>query len=262
MVPQEGTTIQDEYDVMNPGGSDLGGNDLDEPTRRRLASVSTATLAGVLHRRGIRSAFLSGVRPVRAGQRMVGVARTLRYLPMREDLIPVYATRANAQRDAVESLQPGEVLVIDARDVPDAGTIGDIYAMRALRLGAVGIVTDGATRDTPALAEIDLPVYHRSAHGSTYRRHHMPVDSQVPIACAGVTVIPGDVLVGDDEGVVVVPRALVDEVATEAAEQELAEEWALERVAAGESTDGTFPVTDERRAELTAWLATRTGEPG
>ena len=124
---------------------------ISDATRARLAAVATATLAGVLHRHGIRSSFLSGVRPVGPGQRMVGVARTLRYLPMREDLVAVYATRTNAQREAVESLQPGEVLMIDARDVPDAGTIGDIYAMRAIQLGATGIVTDGAVRDSPAL---------------------------------------------------------------------------------------------------------------
>jgi 5-oxopent-3-ene-1,2,5-tricarboxylate decarboxylase/2-hydroxyhepta-2,4-diene-1,7-dioate isomerase len=230
---------------------------LNDETKQRLASVATATLAGVLHRRGIRSSFLTGLAPLAPGRAMVGIARTLRYLPMREDLIPVYATRTNAQRDAVESLQPGEVLVISARDVPDAGTIGDIYAMRATMLGAVGVVTDGATRDTPALAAMDIPVYHRAAHGSTYRRHHMPVDQQVPIACAGVTVLPGDVMVGDDEGVVCIPAALVDEVAAEAAEQELAEEWALQQVAAGRSTDGTFPITDDRRPEYEAWRAAR-----
>jgi regulator of RNase E activity RraA len=232
---------------------------LSDETRERLASVATATLAGVLHKRGIRSSFLTGLAPLATGRHMVGVARTLRYLPMREDLIPTYATRTNAQRDAVESLQPGEVLVISARDVPDAGTIGDIYAMRATTLGAVGVVTDGATRDTPAVAAMDIPVYHRAAHGSTYRRHHMPIDQQVPIACAGVTVLPGDVMVGDDEGVVCIPAALVDEVAAEAAEQELAEEWALEQVASGQSTDGTFPITDDLLPEYEAWRAARGG---
>lgn len=230
---------------------------LSDETRARLESVATATLAGVLHKRGIQSSFLSGVGPIRPGQRMVGVARTLRYLPVREDLIPVYATRTNMQRQAVEALQPGEVLVISARNVPDAGTIGDIYAMRASVLGAAGIITDGATRDTPALADMDIPVYHRSAHGSTYRRHHMPVDQQIPIDCAGVTVIPGDVMVGDGEGVVCIPAALVDEVAAEAAEQELAEQWGMERVAAGDSTDGAFPITPDRRPEFEAWLAAR-----
>lgn len=232
-------------------------SDVNPETRARLESVATATLAGVLHKRGIRSSILSGIARVNPGPRMIGVAHTLRYLPMREDLIPTYGTRMNAQRLAIEALQPGEVLVIGARDVPDAGTIGDIYAMRAGVLGATGIVTDGATRDTSALAAMEIPVYQRASHGSTYRRHHLPIDSQVPIACAGVTVLPGDIVVGDDDGVAIVPAALVDEVAQQASEQELAEEWAIERVAAGESTDGTFPVTDARRAEFEAWLVER-----
>jgi len=232
-------------------------DELNADTRQRLDSVATATLAGVLHKRGIRSTILSGLTRINPGSRMLGVAHTLRYLPMREDLIPTYATRTNAQRSAVEALRPGEVLVISARDVPDAGTIGDIYATRAAVLGATGIVTDGATRDSSALAAMDIPVYQRASHGSTYRRHHMPIDSQVPIACAGVTVLPGDVVVGDDDGVAIVPAALVDEVAEEAYEQELAEEWGLERVAAGESTDGTFPITPERRPDFEAWLAER-----
>jgi regulator of RNase E activity RraA len=232
---------------------------LHDDTRERLRSVATATLTGVLQKHGIRNTFLSGVRPIRPGQRMLGRAHTLRYVPMREDLIPVYGTRLNAQRAAVEALRPGEVLVIEARNEPDAGTIGDIYAMRASALGATGIVTDGAVRDTPTLRDMQIPVYHRSSHASTYRRMHLPLDHDVPIACAGVTVMPGDVLVGDDEGVVVVPAALVDEVALEASEQELAEEWGMERVAAGESTDGAFPITPERHPEFVAWLAEREG---
>ncbi len=235
--------------------------DLTEQTRARLRSVATATLTGVLQKRGIRSTFLSGLKPVRDGQRMLGRAHTLRYVPMREDLIPVYATRLNAQRAAIESMQPGEVLVIEARNETDAGTIGDIYAMRASVLGATGIVTDGTLRDTPALRDMDIPVYHRSSHAATYRREHMPLDHQVPIACAGVTVLPGDVVVGDGEGVVIIPAGLVDEIAEEAAAQELAEEWGMERVAAGDSTDGAFPITPERRPEFETWLAERAGGP-
>jgi 5-oxopent-3-ene-1,2,5-tricarboxylate decarboxylase/2-hydroxyhepta-2,4-diene-1,7-dioate isomerase len=232
---------------------------IDETTRRRLSEVATATLAGVLQKRGIRTTFMSGLRPIKRGQRMVGEAHTLRFLPMREDLTDVHAPRLNLQRAAIESLQPGEVLVIDARNETDAGTIGDIFAMRAIRLGAVGIVTDGAVRDTPALRQMDIATYHRASHGGTFRRLHMPVDQQVPIACAGVTVIPGDVIVGDDEGVVVVPAAIADEVAVEATQQELEETWGMERVAAGESTDGTFPITPARRAEFEAWVAERNG---
>ena len=231
--------------------------DLSNETAAHLRSVATATVAGVLQKRGIRSTFLSGLGPIRPGQRMLGRARTLRYLPMREDLIDRFASRQNDQRAVVESLQPGDVLMIEARNETDAGTIGDIYAMRAIQLGATGIVTDGAVRDSPALRAMDIAVYHRAQHAATYRRLHMPVDHDIPIACAGVTVLPGDVVVGDDEGVVVIPAALVDEVAAEAAKQELEEAWAMEQVTNGESTDGTFPITTARRPEFEGWLAAR-----
>jgi 5-oxopent-3-ene-1,2,5-tricarboxylate decarboxylase / 2-hydroxyhepta-2,4-diene-1,7-dioate isomerase len=236
--------------------------DLSDETAAHLRSVATATLAGVLQKRGIRSTFLSGLGPIKPGQRMLGRARTLRYLPMREDLIDRFASRQNEQRAVVESLQPGDVLVIEARNETDAGTIGDIYAMRAIQLGATGVVTDGAVRDSPALRAMDIAVYHRAQHAATYRRLHMPVDHDVAIACAGVTVLPGDVVVGDDEGVVIVPAALVDEVAAEAAKQELEEAWGMEQVAGGESTDGTFPITAARRPEFEAWLAARDAGAG
>lgn len=241
--------------------TDVPAIDVDPKTMQTLGSVATATLAAVLQKRGIRSTFLSGLAPIRPGQRMVGRARTLRFVPMREDLLETYAPRLNMQRAAIESLQPGEVLMIDARNETDAGTFGDIFAMRATQLGAVGVVTDGAVRDTPALREMEIPIYHRASHGATYRRLHMPVEQQVPIACAGVTVVPGDVVVGDGEGVVVVPAALAAEVAAEAARQELEEQWGMERVAAGESTDGTFPITPARRPEFEAWLAARGEQP-
>jgi 5-oxopent-3-ene-1,2,5-tricarboxylate decarboxylase/2-hydroxyhepta-2,4-diene-1,7-dioate isomerase len=224
----------------------------------RLGQVSTATLTSQLQRRGIRSAFLSGLGPVKPGQRMVGYAHTLRYVPMREDLQAELGRGQNAQRRAVESLAPDEVLAIEARGETDAGTIGDIFVLRALRRGAAGVVTDGALRDTGAIRAVDLPVYHRASHAATLARLHMPLDHQVPIACAGVTIFPGDVLVGDDDGVVVIPAALAEDVAADAARQELEEQWAVERVGAGESTVGVFPVSKERRAEFEAWLAQRT----
>lgn len=225
--------------------------------RANLAGVSAATLTHQLQRRGIRSTFLSGLKPIKDGQRMVGVAHTLRYVPLREDLQATYTAGQNAQRRAIESLVSDEVLVIEARGEPDAGTIGDIFALRAMRRGAAGVVTDGALRDTPAIRQLDLPVYHRSSHAATFGRLHMPLEHQIPIACAGVTVLPGDVVVGDGEGVVVIPVALAEEVARDAVQQELEEEWAIERVAAGESTDGVFPIAKSRRAEFEAWRAAR-----
>ena len=224
----------------------------------RLKRVSTATLTAQLQRRGIRSTFLSGVVPVKEGQRMVGYAHTLRYVPLREDLQGELARGQNAQRRAIESLAPDEVLMIEARGETDAGTIGDIFVLRALRRRAAGVVTDGALRDTATIRTVALPVYHRGSHAATLARVHMPLEHQVPIACGGVTVFPGDVVVGDGDGVVVIPAALAEEVAADAAQQELEEEWAVERVDAGESTVGVFPVSKERRAEFEAWLARRT----
>ena len=237
--------------------SDEPGSQLDAATRRRLESVATATLAATLQKRGVRTTFMSGLAPIKPGQRMIGRAHTLRFVPIREDLVETYAPRLNAQRAAIESLQAGEVLVIDARNDTEAGTIGDIFAVRAIHLGAAGIVTDGAVRDQAALRQLDIPVYNRASHGATFRRMHMPVDHQVPIACAGVTVVPGDVIVGDEDGVVVVPSALVDDIGAEAEQQELEETWGMERVAAGETTDGAFPITPARRPEFEAWLADR-----
>jgi 5-oxopent-3-ene-1,2,5-tricarboxylate decarboxylase / 2-hydroxyhepta-2,4-diene-1,7-dioate isomerase len=233
--------------------------ELTDELRRQLNGVSTATLTFQLQRRGIRSTFLSGLRPTHPDKRMLGFAATLRYVPMREDLQASLGGGVNAQRRAVEGAGPDEVVVIEARGVPDAGTIGDIFTLRLQRRGAAGVVTDGALRDTPAIQALDLPVYHQSSHAATLGRHHIPLDVNVPIVCAGVTVMPGDVLVGDGEGVVVIPAALVEEVAREAAQQELEEEFALSRVDAGESSIGVFPLSAERRADFEAWLSERDG---
>jgi len=222
-----------------------------------LNAIATATLTHQLQQRGIRSSFLSGLRPLHPDLRMVGRARTLRYVALREDLRQQYSAGLNAQRRVVEAMTPGDVLVIEARGVPDAATIGDIYATRAFSLGAVGIVTDGALRDTPAIAALNQPVYNFASHGAVLGRQHMPFSSDEPVTCAGVFVVPGDVVVGDGEGAVVIPAALVEEVACDALAQEEREEFALEKVSAGESTVGLFPLSDERRPEYEAWAAAR-----
>jgi regulator of RNase E activity RraA len=221
----------------------------------QLSSVSTATITSQLQRRGVQNAFLNGLRPLNPGQRIVGIAHTLRYVPARPDLPKLLGT--NAQRDAVESIQPGEVLIIEARGEPHAGTIGDIFAMRVKQLGGVAVITDGALRDTPAIRDIGLAVYHQSSNAATLGRLHTPLDHQVPIACAGVTVMPGDVIVGDDEGAVVIPASMVDEIAAASVTMETEEEFAIQRVGEGASTVGYFPLADENRAEFEAWLAER-----
>ncbi|MFT7599221.1 MAG: 5-oxopent-3-ene-1,2,5-tricarboxylate decarboxylase [Acidimicrobiales bacterium] len=230
--------------------------ELTDEMRTKFGAVSTATLAGQMQRRGSRNSFLNRLKPLNPGQRLLGYAHTLRYVPKNEEF-EKRSTGPNAQRRAVESIEPDDVLIAEAGFEPDAGTIGDIFTMVVKQRGGAGFITDGALRDTPAIAEIGLAVYHQSSHAATLGRLHTPLDNQIPISCAGVTVFPGDILVGDGEGVCVIPARWAEEIANDAYAQELEEEWAIERVTAGESSIGTFPIATERRAEFEEWLAKR-----
>ncbi len=223
-----------------------------------LRSVSTATLSVQIGRRGVRDTFVKGLRPTRPDLRLLGYAHTLRYVPLREDVRDADTAELNAQKAAIEALGPDEVLVIDARGDPGAGTIGDILVARAIARGATGIVTDGGLRDSPSVAELEIPTYYQAPHAAVLGLVHYPLESNVPIACGGVLVMPGDVIVGDAEGVIVVPAAMAEEVALASVEQEEREAWALERVQDGESIRGVFPLSAERRAEFEAWRAART----
>jgi len=219
-----------------------------------LREVATATLAAVARKRGLNGLTLDGLRSTRPAHKMAGYARTVRYLPLREDLSAAQGAM-NAQKRAIEEIRPGEVLVIEARGDPTAGTIGDILALRAQVRGAAGVVTDGAIRDSAALAGLDIPVYHAAIHPAVLGRRHIPWETGVTVACAGVTIQPGDILVGDADGVIVLPPDRAAEILTAAREQERQEQFVAERVAAGESIDGLFPLPEARRAEYQAWLA-------
>ncbi|MGW5054282.1 fumarylacetoacetate hydrolase family protein [Actinokineospora sp. NPDC004072] len=221
-------------------------------TEAALRRVSTATLSSQLRKRGLDHTFLTGLIPSRPDMRMVGTAHTLRFLPLREDQFAERGGGMNAQKRAVETIGPGQVLVIDAREDPGAGTLGDILALRALRRGAAGVVTDGCLRDSPAFAELDLPAYSRGRHAAVLGRRHVPWSVGDAIACAGVLVRPGDVLVGDAEGVLLIPAHLADAVAVDALAQEREEQYILARVGAGESIDGLYPLSPARRAEYEA----------
>jgi regulator of RNase E activity RraA/2-keto-4-pentenoate hydratase/2-oxohepta-3-ene-1,7-dioic acid hydratase in catechol pathway len=224
--------------------------------RNGLAEVATATLAAVLRKRGLNTVTLDGLRTTKPGIRMAGYARTVRYLPLREDLAAAQPPM-NAQKRAIEEIRPGEVLVIEARGDPTAGTIGDILALRAQVRGAAGVVTDGAIRDSAALAGLDIPVYHAAVHPAVLGRRHVPWETGGTVACAGVTIQPGDILVGDADGVVVLPPRLAAEVLAEAREQERQEQFIAEHVAAGESIDGLFPLPESRRPGYEAWSKDR-----
>ncbi|GAA1279654.1 hypothetical protein GCM10009609_48980 [Pseudonocardia aurantiaca] len=231
-----------------------------------LRTVATATLASQLRARGLPSTVIDGVHPVRPGSRLAGVARTLRYVPLREDLFAAHGTGMNAQKRAIEQVGPDEVLIIEARGARDAGTIGDILALRAQVRGAAGIVTDGAARDSAALRELDIPVFCAASHPAVLGRRHVPWEIDAVVACGGATVVPGDLVIGDDDGVVVLPADIAAEVVAAAVEQERQERFIAEQVKAGEAIGGLYPLGDRWRAAYQRWLAgqgthgTRTAE--
>jgi 5-oxopent-3-ene-1,2,5-tricarboxylate decarboxylase / 2-hydroxyhepta-2,4-diene-1,7-dioate isomerase len=231
----------------------------DAPTLARLRAVSTATLSTQLFARGLKTRFMQDVAPLRPGTRMVGSARTLRYIPMREDLdvLASLGARSNAQRRVIESIEPGEVLVIDGMRQRGAGSLGSILALRLRQRGAAGIVTDGAYRDTPGVAEVGIPAYAAGMNANTNLTIYHPADFDLPIGCGGVMVEPGDAVVGDDEGVIVVPGHLAIEVAAAAAEQELRESYIYELVEGGASVFDVYPMNPEAEAGYRAWRARR-----
>jgi 5-oxopent-3-ene-1,2,5-tricarboxylate decarboxylase/2-hydroxyhepta-2,4-diene-1,7-dioate isomerase len=215
---------------------------LSDDVRERLGRVAVATLSVQLRRRGFDDASIDGVRPLAPGRRLVGTARTLRYVPFRPDLFATRGGGYNAQKRAVDGLRPGEVLVMEARRDPTAGTLGDILALRAKVRGAAGIVTDGAARDAAAVAATGLPVYASGQHPAVLGRRHVPWETDVTIACGGATVQVGDVIVADDDGAVVIPPGLVEEVLTGAEQQEREEAFIAARVAEGAALDGLYPL--------------------
>jgi regulator of RNase E activity RraA len=219
--------------------------------------ISTATLTSQLQKRGFANTFMQGVLPLRPELRLAGQAFTLRNIPAREDLEPPGETdnRTSKQRLAVESVGPGEVLVIDARGDARAATLGDILAARIMHRGAAGIVTDGAFRDTPSIRELDLATYAQGQSPYVSTRIHHPQDINVPIGCGGVAVLPGDLIVGDGEGVVVVPRAIAEEVVQAAFEQDEREKFIMSKVQAGASILGVYPPDADTLREYEAWKA-------
>ncbi|HEY1702553.1 MAG TPA: fumarylacetoacetate hydrolase family protein [Trebonia sp.] len=219
-----------------------------------ISAVSVATLASQLKKRGYDSVTLDRLRVTRPELTMAGFARTVRYVPYREDLFQAKGGGFNAQKQAIEQVRPGEILVIEARGDPTAGTVGDILALRAAVRGARGIVTDGAIRDSRTLAEMEIPIYYSAAHPAVLGRRHVPWETNVTVACAGVTIQPGDLIAGDADGVIVIPRDLALEVAEASAEQERQERFITERVAGGESIDGLYPLGPKWRPAYEAWL--------
>ena len=230
-------------------------------TRQQLMGVSTATLCTALFKRGLRRQFIQDVRPLNPGlPNLVGPAYTLRTIPAREDLNPitVFNDRSHPQRKAVEECPAGAVLVIDSRKDARAASAGGILVSRLMKRGVAGDVTDGGFRDSPDIARLPFPAYHQRPSAPTNLTLHQPLDINVPIGCGDVAVWPGDIVVGDAEGVVVIPAAIAEEIAAEAVEMTAFEDFVQERVMAGQSILGLYPPTDEaNRVAFEAWRRER-----
>lgn len=220
--------------------------------RAKLLEAPTAGLSAQLRKRGHHSCFIDGVASNIPGSKIVGTAKTLRFVPFREDLFRTHGGGYNAQKRAFDAVDQGEIIVIEARGDATTGTLGDILALRARARGAAGVVTDGGVRDFDAVAEIGLPVFSQGAHPSVLGRKHVPWDSDITISCGGATVQPGDIIVGDSDGVIVIPPALAEQIADDTLAQEIEDAWIAEQVAAGHPVDGLFPLNAEWRARYEA----------
>ncbi|MDO4916866.1 MAG: fumarylacetoacetate hydrolase family protein [Rothia sp. (in: high G+C Gram-positive bacteria)] len=227
---------------------------LTDELRKLLQEIPTAGLSAQLRQRGLNNVVIEGVYPQTPGTKIVGTAKTLRFVPNREDLFKKHGGGFNAQKQCFDAVTEGEVIVIEARGEPGSGTLGDILALRAQHNGAVGVVTDGGVRDFAAVKEIGLPVFTQGAHPAVLGRKHVPWEYDVAIACGNATVLPGDVIVGDDDGVIVIPLELADEVAHAAAAKEHEDAWVAERVAEGNPVDGLFPPVGKWKEKYQQWL--------
>ncbi len=231
---------------------------LSKTTRDKLLTVSTATLCTALFKRGFRNQMIQGVLPLGNAVPMVGEAFTLRYMPAREDRNPVsvFQNPEHPQRKAVEDCPEGAVMVIDSRKDPRAASAGSILVTRMMVRGCAGVVTDGGFRDSPEIAEMDFPAYHARPSAPTNLTIHEAIGINEPIGCGDAPVFPGDIIVGDGEGVVVIPAEIADEIADETVEMTVFEDFVTEQVQAGKSIIGLYPATnDETKADFAAWRA-------
>ena len=221
---------------------------LTDELKAKIAECAVATITSQLQRRGIQNATIDGVRPMHPGRRIVGYARTLRFIAKREDLFTEFGGGFNAQKRAMDAVQPDDVVVMEARGEAGTGTLGDVLALRAQVAGGVAVITDGGVRDSAAVAEVGLQVYNAAVHPAVLGRRHIPWEVDGTVTCGGTAVQPGDIVIGDDDGVVVVPPALLHEVIDDAWEQDRQDAWVYEQVQSGQPVDGLFPPNAEWKA--------------
>jgi 5-oxopent-3-ene-1,2,5-tricarboxylate decarboxylase/2-hydroxyhepta-2,4-diene-1,7-dioate isomerase len=242
----------DAHEDVDASAARMSSGALSPDLRAKLERTPVAGLSQQLRRRGLDNVTIDGVRALTPGAKIVGTAKTLRFVPNREDLFTSHGGGYNAQKRAFDAVSEGEVIVIEARGETGSGTLGDILAIRAHARGAAGIVTDGGVRDAEAVAAVGIPVFSRGAHPAVLGRKHVPWDIDVTIGCGGTAVQPGDIIVGDADGVIVIPPGLAAEVADAALAQEAEDAWIAEQVAAGHPVDGLFPMNAQWRARYDA----------
>ena len=223
--------------------------------KARLESVATATLSSQLRKRGLNNVSIDGLQATRPDRKVVGLARTLRYVPNREDLFKAHGGGFNAQKKAIDSVNEGEILVMEARGEKGTGTVGDILALRAQVRGAAAIITDGGVRDFSAVAGLEMPTYFANPHPAVLGRRHIPWDTDITIACGGATVQPGDIIVADSDGILVIPPAIAEELADDCIAQEKEEAFIFEMVRQGNSVDGLYPMNAQWQAKYKEWEA-------
>ena len=233
---------------------------LTEELKAKLASVATATISAALRKRGLNNVSIDGLQPTKTDRKVIGTARTLRYVPNREDLFKSHGGGFNAQKRIIDDLNEGDVLVMEARGEKGAGTLGDILALRAHKRGAAGVITDGGVRDLTAVAGLDIPAFYASAHPAVLGRKHVPWDTDITVACGGTTVQPGDIIVADADGILVLPPSLAEEVADEAVEQERRDVFVFQMVQEGHKVDGLFPMNEDWLAKYNEWVAAGGGQ--
>lgn len=230
---------------------------LSQETREKLEHISTATLTTLLFKRGLNHQFIQGVLPLgKYSKNMVGEAFTVRYIPAREDLNPitVFQDPTHPQRHAIETCPAGCVMVFDSRQNARAASAGAILITRLMQRGAAGVVTDGGFRDSAEIAELDMPAYHQRPSAPTNLTLHQAIDINVPIGCGDAPVFPGDILVGDADGVVVLPKEIAKELADEAWEMTIFEDFVIDQVRAGKAIIGLYPATNpQTKIDFEAW---------
>lgn len=232
---------------------------LTDDVKEKLMSVATATISGALRKRGLNNVSVDGLQATKGMRKVIGTARTLRYVPGREDLFKTHGGGYNAQKRVIDAIGPGEILVMEARGEKGSGTLGDILAMRTQVRGAEAIITDGGVRDLDAVSALDIPTFHNGAHPAVLGRKHVPWDTDVAVGCGGTTIVPGDIVIADADGVLVIPPHLAAEIAEEVVESERQDTFVFLNVKNGNKIEGLFPMNADWKTKYNQWVAD--GEP-